>query len=269
MKITVAMTCYNSIKFIEEAIKSIVDQSYKNWELIIVDDYSKDNTLKVVSECVRKHKIEEKVKILKHDRNYGYGRSLRDSIAGGDGDLIAIIDSDDALADVDAFKIMVEAHIDNPKASLCYSTYHGCLNTLKKGKVRNIKLIPKGETYLSCLMKRNKRARVSHLKVFKRRLYDQTEGVNPTLIRSVDRDLVLKLEEVGKLEFIPKPLYIRRRHSQGLTSIFYRQSLAYRKKVRSDKIQFIKDALKRRGLLASGSYLKFLSARERKLMGKK
>ena len=266
MKITVAMTCYNSKKFIWQAIMSIVRQSYSNWEIVIVDDHSKDNTLKVVSECIQAYNIKKKVKILKHDKNYGYGKSLRDSIAGGDGELVAIVDSDDALASDNALKIMVKAHQENPGASLCYSTYYGSVNDLTKRKVRTIRPIPKGETYLSCLMKRNKRARVSHLKVFKRQLYNKTEGVNPTLVRSVDRDLVLKLEEVGELKFIPKPLYIRRKHPKGLTSIFYKQSTAYRRKVRKDKIQFIKDALKRRGLSDSSStYLQFLVARKKKL----
>ena len=266
MKITVAMTCYNSKKFISAAIRSVVSQSYTNWEIVIVDDHSKDNTLAVISDCVRRHKIKGKVKILKHDKNYGYGRSLRDSIAGGDGDLVAIVDSDDALAGNNVFKIMVRAHQKDPEVSLCYSTYYGSVNDLRKRKVRVIKPIPEGETYLSCLMKRNKKARVSHLKVFKRQLYNKTEGVNPILVRSVDRDLVLKLEEVGRLKFIPKPLYIRRKHPKGLTSIFYKQPAAYRRKVRKDKIQFIKDALARRGLSDSSSaYLKFLSVRKNKL----
>jgi len=215
---------------------------------------------------IQTYKIRKKVKILRHDKNYGYGRSLRDAIAGGDGELVAVIDSDDALANNNAFQIMVKAHENNPKVSLYYSTYYGSFNTLVKRKLRTIIPIPKGSTYLDCMMRRDKKSRVSHLKVFKRRLYDKTEGVDPTLIRSVDRDLILKLEEVGELKFIPKPLYIRRRHPKSLTSIFRNQPLDYQKKVREDKIRFIKDAVKRRGLSDSGAYLRFLSARKKKLI---
>jgi len=45
MKITVAMACYNTQKFVGAAIRSIVNQNYRNWELVIVDDCSTDNTL--------------------------------------------------------------------------------------------------------------------------------------------------------------------------------------------------------------------------------
>ena len=248
-KITIAMTSYNTAKFIKAAIQSIVTQDYKNWELIIVDDASKDKTLKVASNCVTEYKIGKKVKFIKHDKNYGYGRSLRDSIAGGDGELVAVVDSDDVLSRNDAFTIMVRSHIKNPKAVLCYSTYYLCTTVLRRDRVRKISAIPKGETYLSCLKKRFKEQRVSHLKVFKRSFYNKTEGVNPTLFRSIDKDLVLKLEEVGKLVYIPLPLYIRRRRTGCLTSSFRKRPRSYRKKVRRDKAKFIKDAQIRRGLI--------------------
>ena len=46
-KVSILMTCFNVEAFIEKSIKSIKNQSFKNWELIIVDDFSKDQTLKI------------------------------------------------------------------------------------------------------------------------------------------------------------------------------------------------------------------------------
>jgi len=242
--ISIAMTTYNTSQYVEAAINSVAIQSYPYWELIIIDDASTDDTIDVVKKCLKKNNIEERTKIIIHDKNYGYGRSLKDSIENGIGDLIAIVDSDDALSEPYSLDIMAKAHLKNPDVALCYSTYYTCTTKLmkRKNKIKSITPIPKGVSYLGNM----KKYRVSHLKVIKRRFYNMTDGVNPTLFRSVDKDLTLKLEEVGKLLYIPKPLYIYRKRSGCLTSSFKRRPSSYKKKVRSDKINFIREARKRR-----------------------
>ena len=52
--VSVIMPTYNCGKFIEETIKSVANQTYKNWELIIVDDCSKDNTEEIVNRYVER-----------------------------------------------------------------------------------------------------------------------------------------------------------------------------------------------------------------------
>lgn len=47
-KVSILMTCYNASKFIEQSIKSIKNQTYKNWELVIIDDLSTDKTIKII-----------------------------------------------------------------------------------------------------------------------------------------------------------------------------------------------------------------------------
>jgi len=211
-KITVVMACYNSEKFIRHAIKSVYSQTYKNWELIIVDDCSIDNSYKVAKAFINKSAYKDKIRILKHDKNSGYGKTLRDAISSGNGELIAIVDSDDALAEKDALNIMVLKHIQFPNASLVYSNYHICnadLIVMKQAPSRQLK---DNETYI------NTKIRISHLKVFKRSYYDKTEGVNGGLLKCVDKDLVLKLEEVGKFVYVDKCLYLYRRHKKNLTN---------------------------------------------------
>ena len=48
-KVSVLMNCYNSERFIKKSINSVINQTYKNWELIIWDDGYKDNTYKIIS----------------------------------------------------------------------------------------------------------------------------------------------------------------------------------------------------------------------------
>ena len=63
-KVSVIMSCFNSEKYVEYAIKSIMKQEYKNWELILIDDCSTDSTLKIL----KKYKS-KKVKILNFKKN--------------------------------------------------------------------------------------------------------------------------------------------------------------------------------------------------------
>lgn len=244
--VSIAMTCYNCHKWVKQTIKSIAIQDYTNWELIVVDDGSVDASLKVISKYLDVYKIRKKTKIIKHDKNYCYGKSLKTAIDGGTGELVVIVDSDDMLAETNALTIMVNAHKENPKASLCYSNFYRCNSTLKKMRVnKRSGPLPKNKTWIDV----NFKVKISHLKMFKRESYNRTEGVNPTLLRAVDKDLVLKLEEVGKLVYVGKVLYIYRKHSGSLTKGFKNRPKKWQKKVRRDKAQFILDAKRRRGLL--------------------
>lgn len=244
--VSIAMTCYNCKRWVKQAIKSIKVQDYTNWELIITDDGSTDGSLKVISEYLDRYKIRDKTKIIKHDKNYCYGKSLKTAIESGTGELVAIVDSDDMLAETNALTIMVNAHEANPDASLCYSNFYRCNSTLQKKRVnKRSGPLPKNKTWIDV----NFKVKISHLKMFKRDSYNKTLGVNPTLLRAVDKDLVLKLEEVGKLVYVDEVLYIYRKHDGSLTKGFGDRPKKWQKKVRTDKAQMIQDAKKRRGLL--------------------
>ena len=66
-EVTIILPNYNSYRFIENTIKSILNQSYTNWKLFIIDDCSKDKTRKVLKKYTQKKKIKERdiVEILR------------------------------------------------------------------------------------------------------------------------------------------------------------------------------------------------------------
>jgi len=242
-KISIVVACYNSAKFVETAVKSVIKQTYKNWEIIICDDASTDKSYKVIKHFVKNSDYKDRIKILKHGKNHGYGKTLRDVIESGNGELIGILDSDDALASINALKVMIKKHEKHPEASLVYSNYYECdvkLSVLRKGPSRQLK---SNESYL------NTKIRISHFKVFKRSLYNKTDGVNPNLRKSVDKDLNLKLEEVGKLIYVNRLLYFYRNHQKNLTNSLRKRSKSYRVAVNRMRKQIYVDAKKRRGLL--------------------
>lgn len=240
--VSVVMSCYNSQNYIADAIKTVIIQTYSNWELIIVNDFSTDKSLKIIRKIVEKFKIENKVKIINHDKNCGCGTSLSDAIKNSSGELIAILDSDDALATNNAIEIMVKAHLNYPEASLVYSNYWECNEHLRKMKAFRTRQIKDGETYLGT------KIRISHFKVLKRSFYDKTPGVNRNLRQTVDKDLVLKLEEVGKLIHIDKELYLYRQRKDNLTKSIGRKNKNYKEFVKIMRYKVYNEARTRRGL---------------------
>lgn len=243
MKISVAMTCYNCEPFLYVALGSIIKQSYEDWEIIFIDDHSTDGSLAVAAEF-RKH-FPEKMKVIGRMKNGGYGAALKDAFDYSNGKLVAIVDADDAITPY-AFEKMVEAHKRYPEAAVVYSKSYWCNSNLTPYKEGPSSPIPEGKSLLWCLDGGSKTGRVSHLKVIKRKFYDLTDGVNPTLRKRVDKDLALKLEEVGDLVFIPDILYRYRDHKDNLTNLYHRMTKEEQEKILKKSRQTIEDAKIRR-----------------------
>ncbi len=90
--ISVIMPTYNCGKFIEKTIKSVINQTYKNWELIIVDDCSKDNTEDVVNKC---SKSDDRIKYYRLEINQGAAVARTQAMKIAKGNYMAFLDSDD------------------------------------------------------------------------------------------------------------------------------------------------------------------------------
>lgn len=85
------MSCFNSEKYLEDAIKSILEQDYRNFEFIIINDGSTDNTQFIINKF---SKIDDRIIVLTH-KNMGLTKSLNKGIEIAKGDFIARMDADD------------------------------------------------------------------------------------------------------------------------------------------------------------------------------
>ena len=91
--ISIIVPLYNSEKYIHETILSVVNQTYPNWELIIIDDCSSDNSLNIVKKIMQNDK---RVKLITNDVNFGSAAKPRNiGIRHAKGQYIAFLDSDD------------------------------------------------------------------------------------------------------------------------------------------------------------------------------
>ena len=91
--VSIIMPSWNTSNFIAESIQSVINQTYKNWELIIVDDCSTDNTDEVVS-----FYKDQRIKYLKNEKNSGAAITRNKALREAQGEWIAFLDSDDLWA---------------------------------------------------------------------------------------------------------------------------------------------------------------------------
>lgn len=122
--VSIITPSYNCAAFIGETIESIISQTYKNWELLITDDCSTDNSLEVIS---RYCASDPRVKLLRLEKNSGAGIARNNSIKAAKGRYIAFCDSDDRW-----YYNKLEEQLkfmDDENCALSYTSYDVCDET--------------------------------------------------------------------------------------------------------------------------------------------
>ena len=90
--ITIGITCFNSEKTIIRALKSAFNQTWENKEIILVDDFSNDDSINLIKRFTRDF---SNFKLIQHNKNYGYPYAINSILKNSLGEYIAIFDSDD------------------------------------------------------------------------------------------------------------------------------------------------------------------------------
>jgi glycosyltransferase involved in cell wall biosynthesis len=196
---SVLIANYNNGKYLMDAIESVRRQTYTNWEIILVDDSSTDNSHELYKELEQ----DERIHIFLNDQNHGCGYTKRRCAELANGEICGFLDPDDALTE-NALDVMVEEHGKHPEASLVHSDHYDCDEELNVRSTCQGEQIPSSESYLKL------QHGVSHFATYKRILYAKTIGINPIMTCAVDHDLYYLLEEVGQLVYIPHILYYYR-----------------------------------------------------------
>ena len=95
LKLSILMPVYNGSKWVKQTIDSILRQSYSNFELIISDDNSTDNTIDIIKDIK-----DNRIKIFKNDTNLGYPSNLEKArlLSSKDSDILYLMGQDDILA---------------------------------------------------------------------------------------------------------------------------------------------------------------------------
>ncbi len=202
--ISVLVANYNNGKFLTGAINSVFCQTYYNWEIIIVDDGSTDNSQQIYDIYVDN----VRVKVYKNDRNYGVAFTRKRLIEVATSEYMCFLDPDDELTP-NALEDHIGVHLAHPEVSIIYSRRYLCDEHLNIQSESRILRIPEDKSYLTL-----KDFREEHLVSFKKSYYLQTEGMNPQYRLAEDTHMNFIMEEVGVPYCLDKICY-KYRHNVG------------------------------------------------------
>jgi len=129
--VSIIVPCYNQAQYLDECLNSVLDQTYPNWECIIVNDGSPDNTEEVAMKWTNK---DERFKYL-YKTNGGLSSARNEGIKNAVGTLILPLDADDKIANIYC-ELAINALVNNSSLSLIYA------NSEKFGLVNEIWDLP-------------------------------------------------------------------------------------------------------------------------------
>ncbi|MDY0090035.1 MAG: glycosyltransferase [Flavobacteriaceae bacterium] len=213
---SVLVANYNNAKYITECLDSILKQTCQNFEIIIVDDCSTDNSVEVIKDYM---KNENRIKLFQNQENKGAGYTKKRCIDESSGEICGFVDPDDAIVE-NALEIMMTEHRNHTDTGLVYSNNIICdskLNPLYQ-RVKDSKK-QMSPTILRC--------NVSHFATFKKRFYLKSIQLDPLFKRAVDMDLYACLLSVSTSRYVHKLLYNYRVHEKGISRFDNREKASY------------------------------------------
>lgn len=205
-EVSVVIPVYNSERYINEAIDSLIKQSFQDYEIIAIDDGSTDGTANVVK------KYAGKVKYI-YQQNMGPASARNRGIKEANGRYIAFLDADD-VSEKDRLETQVNAFKKNKDAGLVYSSL-SFINE-KGNKISGIHRSKQydSETFLGKMFTRNIMVSASVV-MARKSLIEELGGFDENIHLSEDYDMWLRMAKNNSIVYIDVPLVRYRRHSNN------------------------------------------------------
>lgn len=192
---SVIIPTYNREKFILNTLETVFSQKFKNFEVIVVDNCSTDNTLEILQDLIQ----ENKIKFIQHDKNYERAKSRNTGMKNAKGQYLTFLDSDDFMYEnnlQDAYEYIQ----NNPTKKVFHNLYElvndkkECIYKYKFQSLKNpLKQISEGN-FLSCI------GVFIHQDIYKNIEWDET----PELTGSEDYEFWLRVlgnyPDLGRIE---------------------------------------------------------------------
>lgn len=206
MKVSVVLTTYNRANILPESINSILDQTYKDFELIISDDCSTDNTEVI---CKKYEKMDQRVHYRKNDKNLGMPGNLNAAILEASGEYIANLHDGD-LYDQRLLEKWNTALDKYPKAAFVFNAYRALDSEGNERIIYSEPLPPcfSGHILIEQIFFRRWRfdSPVWGTVMARRSVYEDVHFFNPEFGFISDVDMWLRLAENHHVAYIDEPL---------------------------------------------------------------
>ncbi len=213
--VSVIMPVYNSEKYISEAVESVLSQTYQNWEILVIDDGSTDNTKSIVESYIAK---DTRIKYISLGHNSGGPARPRNiGITNASGEYIAFLDSDDLWLP-DKLEKQVMQMETQKEIGLSYVLYSILLeNGTIKGIFPKIKRRFRGHIFNSLYLS----PVIANSSIMVRRDVFNEIGLldeDPRLVAAEDYDMLLRVSLKRKIDYIDSSPLLIYRIRRGATS---------------------------------------------------
>ena len=224
--VSVIISCYNSSQTLRESIKSILNQSYENYEVLIMDDGSTDKTRPICSSYANKY---EKIRLLLNEKNIGLTKSLNILISKASGYYIARQDSDDISRSTrfeKQIKFIEQKNLD------------GC--STKSYMIQKKMVSPKYSLYLNPkFVSLFKNPFVHGSLIIKRAAISEINNYNENFMYTQDFKLTSDLINNGfKLRVLNQVLY-ESNTVNNISNKFHNEQKSFAKKIKSENIGYL------------------------------
>ncbi len=212
--VSIIIPCYNVESYIKDALRSVLKQSYKNIEIICVDDCSQDKTVFIIKRFMKKDK---RIVLIENSQNFGVGKTRQIGLDNATGKYIMWLDPDDIM-DYRMVAYMVGL-MEYQKCDFCNTAYSFISGKLFIGRSVFFKsLYLRGKHKLS----KSNVFYINNLlwnKIFKKSIIDKYHITFPEVRMSEDTSFCLKYFSVSKTAFFSNaPLYFHRFRDKSLVS---------------------------------------------------
>jgi len=216
MKFSLLIANFNNGKFFGDCYESILHQNYLDWEAVIVDDASTDDSVSIIQEFI---KNDARFRFFQNEENRGVGYTKNKLIELSEGEICGYLDPDDTLGK-SALKASIEVFEKNKNVVLTYSRLVKCDENLNPiSEFKSAMQVPNGDPYFfNCPVK------IAPFVGFKKSVYLQCEKMNPDFRIAEDQDLYYKMYEKGKVKYIDQADYFYRSHQGGISQHANKQS---------------------------------------------
>lgn len=221
--VSIVVTNYNNERYIEACLDSLRRQSYKNIELIVIDDCSSDNSRQVIRAWKKKykHQLRHRIMVVNMPRNIGYAGAVTQGMYLAKGEFIAMQDGDDLSAH-DRIEKQVNFLRSNRRFSLVGTNYRKFVHDTSKGT------LPGWLCFDADVIKRRYAQGghcISHGTIlFRGALFDELGGPTRKLDGAEDYEMIAKCINAGyKVTNLREVLYYYRSHQKQRSRKYYRK----------------------------------------------
>ena len=209
--ISVVLPAYNAEKYLDQAVRSILAQTFTDFELIIVDDGSIDNTL-VIAHNLANDLADPRIRVIANKENRGIPKTRNIGWKAATGEFIAHQDADDYSHPTRLEKQITYLR-KNPKVGVL-GTNRQTLN--RQGKIRDHKPMPE-QAVFDDLLHRN--LIINGSAMVRRSVLEQADGYDEWFPTCEDYDLWLRIADgIAWIRNLPDALYVHREHDESMTA---------------------------------------------------